>query len=286
MNKLLSLPILHKIKNKFDLENGNTYYIQISNYIITIKTEYFVNYNESGLTFFKKDNSNFLYSGINSKINNPLSVNKRKQSSNLYKINSITSSSNNSNIHNNVNLSQTINSTYAKENKEYIKNEKFKHIKNNDYISNINTNNLKKQQHLKSTINNKSTVNNNNNNNNNSKVNALNNNIYESYVHITVNSSFYDTENYTFPSSERHILIGRDPQNNNIILETKNISKIHCSLIFNYSSKKWILSDGFKNKQSTCGTWIVVKDSVLIHNDINEFRYGDNKFSIDNTWSQ
>ena len=280
LNKLFSLPILYKIKNPIELENGYTYYIQISNYILTIKTEYFVNYNESGLTFFKGENSSPIYSGIYNK--NIASLNNNnKNSSNLNRKDSI--NSNNSSLYNNLNFSQTINSSYnkSKEKEEADKNNNKNKVKSNTNTNNQNivTNNNK----LKSNNNNNNiiitTVNNNNLNNKNTPYYISNN---ESYIHITKNSTMYDAENFTFPCSSKILKIGRDTVSNDIVLETKNVSKIHCSLAFNYTSKKWSLIDGYKDKSSTCGIWLVVKDSVTIESGINEFRYGENKFVINN----
>jgi hypothetical protein len=47
---------------------------------------------------------------------------------------------------------------------------------------------------------------------------------------------------------------------------------MHCNISYDYEKKTYTIKDGFNNKYSTNGTWLVVNDKIkIINNNYDEF---------------
>ena len=83
------------------------------------------------------------------------------------------------------------------------------------------------------------------------------------------NNSF----NYIFeqPKIGKNILIGRS-RKCNIHISYNLLSKIHCNIIFDYNQNAYYLFDGFNNKYSTNGTWLLINEKIkIINNKFDDF---------------
>ena len=79
--------------------------------------------------------------------------------------------------------------------------------------------------------------------------------------------------NYIFkkPLKNNYILIGRSSKCN-IHIGSNLLSKIHCNISYDYNKKVYIIKDGFYNKNSTNGTWLIVNDKIkIINNNCDEY---------------
>jgi hypothetical protein len=68
------------------------------------------------------------------------------------------------------------------------------------------------------------------------------------------------------PNKNKPILLGRSSKCN-IHISSNLLSKIHCNIIYDYDNNNFIMKDGFINKFSTNGTWLVVNDKIDIINN-------------------
>jgi hypothetical protein len=68
------------------------------------------------------------------------------------------------------------------------------------------------------------------------------------------------------PKKNKPILLGRSSKCN-IHISSNLLSKIHCNIIYDYDNNNFIMKDGFNNKYSTNGTWLVVNDKIDIINN-------------------
>lgn len=213
-------PLLRKISDMLELENGITYYVQIGCFILTIKSEYYINFSESNysnISFKQKITSNIQGNAFNSMSKNMEARKIQETPIDLSKVN------------------RTLEGTDV-------------------------------QKPLKKAITNKSE--------------KSKNNLHDSFLHISVNSNIYDCQNFTIPSNKKTTLIGRS-SNCDIVLNSNHVSKMHCRIVFNSQSQKWILFDGSSTINSSSGTWLVIKDKCHIKKGQNDFRFGNSKFIID-----
>ena len=73
---------------------------------------------------------------------------------------------------------------------------------------------------------------------------------------------------FEFEKKEKIITIGKG-NNCKISVESKmNISKIQCTLTFSINDNAWILNDGYEDKNSNNGTWMVASNSYPLYNNM------------------
>lgn len=82
---------------------------------------------------------------------------------------------------------------------------------------------------------------------------------------------------YYFKSSDSPILIGRSKCT--ITLDYSFLSKKHCSIVFNKDENCWEISDGFSNRPSLNGTWLMVNSKYEI-NDRTFVKIGNNILKV------
>ena len=71
-----------------------------------------------------------------------------------------------------------------------------------------------------------------------------------------------------YEKKEKTITIGKS-DNCTLCLEKKNnISEIQCNLTYNTKDNLWVLSDGFENKMSDNGTWILASSTYPLYNNL------------------
>ena len=97
----------------------------------------------------------------------------------------------------------------------------------------------------------------------------------DDYIRIIVIHSQNENNsiNYIFkrPLKNQYILIGRSSKCN-IHINSNLLSKMHCNISYDYDKKTYTIKDGFNNKYSTNGTWLVVNDKIkIINNNYDEF---------------
>ena len=204
----VSNPILFKIRNYIELENGQNYIFQIGSVIITINTEYFISFTESVMTFNQGKQAPFLKANSKQKL--------------LFRENS---SSTNTFSHNEAQV---------------------------ETLPKLNSN-------FNATIEDPSC---------------------ESQAYVKISSTLFESQEFTIPSSKQITKIGRSNKND-IICEGTDISKSHCMVCFNKSTKKWRIYDGYENSSSSNGTWMVVSKRINLEGGLSIFRFGKYKFAID-----
>ena len=47
-----------------------------------------------------------------------------------------------------------------------------------------------------------------------------------------------------------------------------NISKIQCTLTFSINENVWILNDGYEDKNSNNGTWMIASNTYPLYNNM------------------
>ena len=71
-----------------------------------------------------------------------------------------------------------------------------------------------------------------------------------------------------YEKKEKTVTIGKS-DNCTLCLEKKNnISEIQCNLTYNTKDNLWVLSDGFENKMSDNGTWILASSTYPLYNNL------------------
>ena len=63
------------------------------------------------------------------------------------------------------------------------------------------------------------------------------------------------------------ILIGRS-DNCDVVIKTKMLSRIQCTISYNPNLDKWIISDGFNARKSTNGIWLYIKEDMRIYSGL------------------
>ena len=95
----------------------------------------------------------------------------------------------------------------------------------------------------------------------------------DNYIRIILENSQNENNsiNYIFkkPLENQNILIGRSSKCN-VHIGSNLLSKIHCNISYDYDKKIYIIKDGFYNKNSTNGTWLVINDKIKIINNNND----------------
>ena len=204
----ISSPILFKIRNFVELENGQNYIFQIGSVIITINTEYFISFTESVMTFNQAKQTPFLKANSKQKV----LLRENSSSSNTFSQNEVQA----------------------------------------DTLPKLKSN-------FNVTIDDPSC---------------------ESQAYIKISSTLFESQEFTIPSSKLITKIGRSNKND-IICEGTDISKSHCMICFNKSTKKWRIYDGYENSSSSNGTWMVVSNRINLEGGMSIFRFGKYKFVID-----
>ena len=72
-------------------------------------------------------------------------------------------------------------------------------------------------------------------------------------------------------NKQQAFTVGRDSDCDFAFTKNKNLSKVHCSFMYDIKEKCWNVFDGDMNKQSTNGIWYSPLDNVNIVNDM-EFK--------------
>jgi hypothetical protein len=91
------------------------------------------------------------------------------------------------------------------------------------------------------------------------------NSIYNSSEFLEITVFYKDSESkkkYTFSQSVGKLSIGR--VNCNIIIENSNVSKKHCVIEYDTTINQWKIRDGYQNKPSTHGTWLMIDSKYEI----------------------
>ena len=69
---------------------------------------------------------------------------------------------------------------------------------------------------------------------------------------------------YSFVDPEQELIIGRSP-NCDIRIDDELLSKMQSTIAFDRDQQQWCITDGYKDKPSTNGTWIYLNEEVPIH---------------------
>ena len=104
-------------------------------------------------------------------------------------------------------------------------------------------------------------------------------NVIESSLNISIvkNLKSDDKLTFSFEPKDSPISIGRGDCT--IKLAHPSLSKLHCSIIFNKSSKCWEIRDGYGDRNSTNGTWLMINSKHEI-DDETFVKIGNNTFRI------
>lgn len=112
-----------------------------------------------------------------------------------------------------------------------------------------------------------------------SQSNSLNTNTEEEIVVYVYNNGKGDNENsvFRFKPQDSPVLIGRSKCS--ITINSSSLSKRHCCLSFNKEERLWEIIDGYANKPSLNGTWMVLNSKYEI-NEKTFVKVGDNVLKI------
>lgn len=88
------------------------------------------------------------------------------------------------------------------------------------------------------------------------------------------------TKKVNYSQSKQNITIGRT-NNCDIYLEGEEISKTHCLISFNQTTKRWVVHDGNLKKKSFNGVWLFLFDAIELPQQKSVFKHNKCIFSIE-----